>query len=260
MSLTLCVLGSGSKGNAIYLRAGGTSLLIDAGLSTRQIGLRLGSIGVSLDELDALLITHEHRDHLAGAKVLSKRHPLPIYFNQATLKAARPFLPESAAIECFENGVPFKIGSLVIEAFSISHDAADPVGYIIHSAKHKVAIATDLGYVSTLVREKIKGSQLVVLESNHDLEMLKNGPYPWEIKQRVWGRQGHLSNKESAALLREIYHFRLQHVVMAHVSEINNHTDLVWQETKEALAECALHEVSCSVAGQREVSQPIHLA
>ncbi len=242
------------------MRAGDTSLLIDAGLSARQIGQRLALIGVKLEELDALLITHEHRDHLGGAGVLSRRHPLPIYLNQATCQAAQRFLGQAARTECFENGVPFKVGSLSIEAFSLSHDAVDPVGFIIRSAEHKVALATDLGFASNLVREKLKGAQLIVLESNHDLEMLKNGPYPWEVKQRVWGRQGHLSNEESASLLRELYHPRLQHVVLAHVSEINNHEDLVWQENQKALAECALHEVSCSIARQREVSPPIHLA
>lgn len=242
------------------MRSGSTSLLIDAGLSARQTGLRLAEIGVKLEELDAILVTHEHRDHLLGAKVLTGRHQLPIYLNQATLQVARRFLDHRACTECFDNGTPFEIGGLTIEAFSISHDAVDPVGFIIHAGQYKIAIATDLGYVSNLVREKLKGSHLMVLESNHDLEMLKNGPYPWDIKQRVWGRQGHLSNKESAALLKELYHADLKHVVLAHVSEVNNHKDLVWRETQKALAECALHEVSCSVASQSEVGRPIYIA
>ena len=259
IKLTLCVLGSGSKGNAIYLRAAGTSLLIDAGLSTRQIGMRLAKIGVALDELDALLITHEHRDHLGGAKTLLKHHFLPLYLNRLTWEAGRHLLPPTAGVECFENGSAFKIGDLTVEAFSVSHDAADPVGFLIRSAEYKIAIATDLGYASNLVRAKLQGAHLIVLEANHDPQMLKNGPYPWEIKQRVWGRQGHLSNQQSAGLLRELYHPRLRHVVLAHVSEVNNLESLVRQEIEQALAECAADSFSCSIAKQAQITAPFHL-
>ncbi len=260
ISLTLCVLGSGSKGNSIFLRSDNTNILIDAGLSARQIEQRLDSIGVKLNELDALLITHEHRDHLSGARVLAKRHPLPVYLNKATWRAGKPLLGEQTAIKHFENGACFKIGDLTIEAFSISHDAADPVGYIVHSARHKAAVATDIGHVTTLVKEKLKGAHLMVLEANHDLEMLKIGPYPWVVKQRVWGRRGHLSNEDSASLLRELYHSELQHVVMAHVSETNNCKHLVQQTMDNILAECASHEVNCLIATQNEVGPQIHLA
>lgn len=233
--------------------------MIDAGLSARQIKQRLASINVALDELDALLVTHEHRDHLAGARVLCKQHTMPVYLNQSTWKAACPLIGEETARECFETGTAFKIGNLTIEPFSISHDTVDPVGFIIHDGKYKVAIATDLGYASHLVKEKLKEAHILVLEANHDLEMLKNGPYPWVVKQRVWGKQGHLSNEDSASLLRELYHSQLQHLILAHVSKINNQKSLVWQTTQNALAECAMHEVSCLVADQEEVSRQIHL-
>lgn len=225
----------------------------------QQLGRRLAEIGVRLSEIDAILLTHEHRDHLAGIKVLHKHYPLPLYLNQATRQAAGDLLPEQSRWEIFNNGERFRVGDLTVEAFSISHDTVDPVGYVIHNGTHKVAIATDLGYVTNLVREKLKAADLLVLESNHDLEMLKNCPYPWPLKQRVWGRQGHLSNAESASLLRELCHPKLQHVVLAHLSETNNQESLVRNVVQRVLTDCASHEVVYSIASQDRIGQRIHL-
>ncbi len=223
--LALCMLASGSKGNAIYVTSGTTSILIDAGLSGIEIERRLNSKGVSPADLDAILVTHEHNDHIQGVGALSRRFRLPVYVNPKTWAAASTQLGQLHDIREFECGVPFEVKNLRLHPFSISHDAKDPAGFVIRRNGAKIGIATDLGVATSIVRQHLKMCDILVLEANHDPLMLLNGPYPWPLKQRIKGRCGHLSNEESKMLLQEVFHNRLSHVILAHMSETNNTAD-----------------------------------
>ncbi len=216
------MLASGSKGNAIYLSDGHTRILIDAGLSGIQIERRLLLRGISPADLDAILVSHEHNDHIRGVGVLSRRFRLPIHISSKTAQASTRQLGRLEKIVYFDCGKSFKINTLRIHPFSISHDAVDPAGFVFQVNGKKVGLATDLGIVTKLVKSYLTDCAVLILEANHDPDMLINGPYPWPLKQRVKGRSGHLSNQDTRALLAELTHDRLQHVVLAHLSEINN--------------------------------------
>jgi phosphoribosyl 1,2-cyclic phosphodiesterase len=217
----VCLLASGSKGNSIYVEAGASKLLIDAGLSATELLRRLGSVGAESGELDAILISHEHTDHVRGAGTLSRKLKIPILVNHQTCRAACASIGKAETVE-FESGSPFSFKDLRIDPFPTTHDASDPVGFMIECDEGKFGMATDLGIATRLVKEKLKGCRAVVLESNHDEEMLVNGPYPWHLKQRIKSRHGHLSNTESAELLDAIMHSDLNAVFLAHLSEVNN--------------------------------------
>ncbi len=221
-NLAVCLLASGSKGNAIYVSDGTTALLIDAGLSGIEIERRLKSKGLSAENLDAILVSHEHSDHIQGVGILSRRYRLPVFMNAKTQQAALPQIGKISKLQNFECGRPFSIKSLTIHPFSISHDASDPAGFTIQHNGSKIGIATDLGIATAMVKDHLKGCHLVILEANHDPTMLFEGPYPWPTKQRIKGRSGHLSNEESSALLKEIRHTQLECVILAHLSETNN--------------------------------------
>ena len=220
--LSLCVLASGSRGNAIYVSDGETSLLIDAGLSGVEIQRRMAVRGLCPENLDAIIVSHEHNDHIQGVGVLSRRYNLPVYISRATARQARPRLKTIADYRYFECGHDFAINHLAIHPFSLSHDAVDPAGFTFRRNQVKIGLATDLGVVTAMVRSHLKECDLLVVEANHDPEMLLGGTYPWAVKQRIKGRTGHLSNQDSRALLTEICHDRLTHVVLAHLSQENN--------------------------------------
>jgi len=229
------VLASGSSGNAIYLESEKTKLLIDAGLSGREIERRLIGIGVNPAQLHGILISHEHQDHVHGAGAFSRRFGLPVYIHPDTHKASGNRLGWIPEIISFESGVPFMIGDIRISPFSVPHDAANPMGFTFFRNGKKLGLATDMGYAPALVRERLKGSHALILESNHDLEMLKDGPYAWPLKQRIMGRTGHLSNDDSCALLRELIHEELACVVLAHLSEVNNQPGLACRAAQEVI-------------------------
>jgi phosphoribosyl 1,2-cyclic phosphodiesterase len=215
------MLASGSKGNSIYVSDGRTAILVDAGLSGIEIERRLKSRDLCPESLDAIVVSHEHEDHIRGVGVLSRRYGLPVYVSAKTA-AASPRLKNLKNAIAFDCGTSFKINTLNIHPFSISHDAADPAGFTIALNQKKIGIATDLGIATAMVRHHLQSCDLLILEANHDPEMLINGPYPWHLKQRVNGRTGHLSNQDSRILLEEIQHHKLQHVILAHLSETNN--------------------------------------
>jgi phosphoribosyl 1,2-cyclic phosphodiesterase len=217
----LCTLASGSKGNSIFLEAGESKLLIDAGLSARQLIARLHDVGVDEAELDAIVISHEHSDHTRGANVLAKRLKIPLIMSCPTAAACRSFI-ESGNIVEFESGYPFAFRDILIDPFPITHDACDPVGFIVECRDGRLGVATDFGIVTGLVKDKLQNCRAVVVEANHDEEMLLNGPYPWHLKQRIKSRHGHLSNDQTAELLDAILHPRLEGVFLAHLSETNN--------------------------------------
>ena len=237
-NLELCMLASGSKGNAIYVSGGSTSILIDAGLSGIEIERRLNSKGLYPEDLDAIIVSHEHTDHIQGVGVLSRRFNLPVYMSSKTEKASVSQLGNVRVIKNFECGSPFMIKDLFIHPFSISHDAEDPSGFTINQNGTKVGIATDLGIATSMVKEHLKGCSLLILEANHDEDMLINGPYPWPIKQRIKSRTGHLSNEASKNLLKELQHDRLKYVILAHLSQTNNTPQKALCEVSRAITHC----------------------
>lgn len=255
-NLSVCMLASGSKGNAIFVSDGTTSILIDAGLSGIEIERRLRSKELCPDDLDAILVSHEHADHIHGVGVLSRRFDLPVFISERTSKAASSQIGDIQDVVNFESGIPFLINTLTIHPFSISHDAEDPVGFTINRDKTKIGIATDLGIATLMVKEHLKDCSLLVIEANHDTDMLINGPYPWELKQRIKNRTGHLSNEESRNLLKEVQHDRLKHVILAHISEINNTPEKALNTVGPALTNC---NSRISAATQNESGALIHL-
>lgn len=226
-----CVLASGSRGNAIYLEVEDTAVLVDAGLSGKELERRMALAGLSPDKLKALLVTHEHRDHIQGIGIMARRYNIPVYLNGGTLERSSHVVGRIEEI-LFRTGEEFILGPLTIHPFSISHDAEDPVGFIFSYKGVRLGLATDLGVVTNLVRHTLTGCDALILESNHDPEMLINGPYPWELKRRVQGRLGHLSNMDAAELLNDLSHQGLKQVVLAHLSETNNTSELALKESK----------------------------
>jgi phosphoribosyl 1,2-cyclic phosphodiesterase len=237
----VCLLASGSKGNSIFIEAGACKLLIDAGLSASELLRRLAAIGVEGRELDAILVSHEHSDHIRGAGTLARKLKIPLLFSYPTCRASSSLVGKAEIIE-FESGYPFTFKDILVDPFPTTHDACDPVGFLIECRDGKIGVATDLGIATRLVTDKLKGCGALVLESNHDEELLVNGPYPWSLKQRIKSRHGHLSNSESAALLEEILHPRLEGVFLAHLSEVNNDPGLAMSVARslvESRNDCA---------------------
>ena len=251
VSLRVCVLGSGSKGNCTYIESPETRILIDAGLSAREIERRLRQIDRSPAVLDGVLISHEHSDHIHGVGALARRYKLAVYANRATWQRAQHIVGRVDELHEFCTGSSFELKDLMIDPFSLPHDADDPVAFRLAWRRRAIAVVTDLGYPSQLVRERIRGCHLLLLESNHDDSMLKAGPYPWPLKQRIGGKSGHLSNVQSSQLLRDVLHDELEAVVLAHLSEINNHPDLARLTAQESLGS---KRTRVYVASQREVS------
>jgi phosphoribosyl 1,2-cyclic phosphodiesterase len=219
--MKLSLLASGSKGNSLFLETDSCRLLIDAGLSGRETLIRLSSIGVDPETLDGILITHEHTDHVRGVGALARRLKLPVLGSSRTLQAARHVIGKAELIE-FDPGTAFVFKGLAIDPFPITHDACDPVGYRIEGGEGCIGFATDLGIATRLTQEKLKGCRALVLEFNHDEQMLQNGPYPWHLKQRIKSSHGHLSNAQGASLLEELLHPALEGVFLSHLSEANN--------------------------------------
>ncbi|MGH9599834.1 MAG: MBL fold metallo-hydrolase [Terracidiphilus sp.] len=299
------VLASGSKGNCTVISGGGTRILVDAGLSCRELFRRMKLAGEEPETLDAIVITHEHQDHINGLAVTARKLGIPVYFTEATHRAWMRWLtprrqmtyaqwleqrrrqaaeqqaepapqseceagdeepdaqpetvqaappaptadapgaekPPSAkvdptwlpAVEYFEAGRPFAIGDVQLSPFTIPHDAADPVGFVFCAAGVRLGFATDLGYIPPNVKAQLAGVDLLLLESNHDLEMLRDGPYPWSVKQRVLSRVGHLSNEAAAEFLENEYDGQAAYVILAHLSENNNLPELARVAAERAL-------------------------
>ncbi len=256
--MKLCLLASGSKGNSIYVESGGTRLLVDAGCSGREICQRLACIGVDPATLDAILVSHEHGDHVSGVGTLARRLKIPVMISYPTLAASRKLFSKTCLIE-FESGYSFTFHDLHIDPFPITHDASDPVGFIIESNEGRVGVATDLGIATRLVKEKLKGCRALVVETNHDEEMLLNGPYPWHLKQRIRSRHGHLSNSESVELLEEILHEGLEGLFLAHLSEVNNDPQLPFTAVSNLLERRNRCAPSLIVGNQYQTSQLLEL-
>ncbi|WP_320055692.1 MBL fold metallo-hydrolase [Desulfuromonas thiophila] len=229
----ICQLASGSKGNALYVESGQTRILVDGGLSARALEQRLATIGVAGHQLDAVFLTHEHGDHSLGVGPLCRRFDLPLYAVPQTLAA----LPRLGRVRCclFEPGQALEFQDLRLESFCVTHDAVAPVGFVIEGQRGRLGLATDLGVATRLVQDRLQGCQALILEANHDEQLLHDGPYPWPLKQRIRSRHGHLSNCEAAELLQSLLWPGLQTVVLAHLSETNNRPELARQSVASVL-------------------------
>ncbi|MCD6184636.1 MAG: MBL fold metallo-hydrolase [Deltaproteobacteria bacterium] len=232
---SVSMLASGSKGNSIYISDGSTSILVDAGLSGIEIERRLQLKGINPHDIDAVLVSHEHADHISGVGVLSRRFNLPVFISRKTETAAASRIGTIPRKKYFKRGSQFTIKTLTIHPFSTSHDAADSSGFTLSSNGTKIGIATDLGIATMMVREHLKRCSLIILEANHDTEMLINGPYPWHLKQRIKSRTGHLSNSEAKNLLKDIICNKLRYVILAHLSESNNNPEKALKVVSEAI-------------------------
>lgn len=236
------VLGSGSRGNAVYIESGKSSLLIDAGFSGKELQKRMETVGRSLANVNAICVTHEHNDHICGAGVISRRYDIPVVINQGTLEVASSKMGKLFETKIFSAGDSFQIGELEIRSFCISHDTADPVGYVVSDGNKRLGYLTDTGKVSHLMARRLLSCQGVILEFNHDLEMLKYGPYPLPLQQRVRSSRGHLSNDDAADFLTDLLEGEIREVVLAHLSEKNNTVELAREAAKKRLAHCpAVH-------------------
>lgn len=259
MSILISALASGSRGNTTYVRTDGARLLIDAGLSWKEIGKRLETIGESADRLDAILVTHEHTDHSAGLPTLLKELSTAAYMTPGTLEALRAdrYDLNGSALVRVMPGCIYTVGDVEFTPFRVPHDAAEPVAYSLACHGVKVTQATDLGHISRPVADQLRGSDVLILESNHDLDMLRVGPYPWNLKMRLMSRFGHLSNTEVCRFFREDYDGRAWHVILGHISSKNNHPEVVRQEARHALESRGFGTAGLRVTLQDRPSEPI---
>ena len=242
IGLRVSILASGSSGNLTLLETERTRLLIDAGLGKRETLARLAAIEMTVDHIDGILITHEHADHCNGLPQMLSLWKTPLYVSEPTMDALRRCLPETFGkrihgSETIHAGQRFMVGDIEVHAFAIPHDAIDPIAFTFRCQGAKMALVTDLGYLPELVKVHLRDADCLLLESNHDLDMLKVGPYPWVVKQRVLSRTGHLSNHAVSEYLCDPEGFdgRARYVVLAHVSQENNNPDLVRLSAEEAL-------------------------
>ena len=233
------MLASGSSGNCTFVSTGRTRILADVGISRREVLKRLASIGERPEKLNAIVISHEHSDHVSGLAALVRSLDIPAYMTRLTAPAI-PWNDYTPKLETFQAGSRLAVGDLEIDSFTLPHDAADPVGFCFSAQGIKIGLVTDLGYIPDSVKFHLRGVALLVLESNHDLEMLKVGPYPWPVKQRVMGRKGHLSNEVVSDFIREDLDCSTATLVLGHLSEHNNHPELVRLVATQALERRAL--------------------
>lgn len=240
MGLKFCSLASGSSGNCQYIASESSSILLDAGLSGKYIQRCMDSIEEKLENVSGILVSHEHSDHVKGIGILSRRFNIPIYANNNTWEAMRGKLGKLSEenIRSFDTGTEFSVGDIRIKPFGISHDANEPVAFTFCNENVKVGVTTDLGYVTEEIKEEIKDSDLLMLESNHDVEMLKMGKYPWFLKRRILGDQGHLSNETAGEVIAQLLHYPnpITHVLLGHLSRENNFPELAYETVKGVLA------------------------
>jgi phosphoribosyl 1,2-cyclic phosphodiesterase len=254
--LGFCPLASGSKGNCIYLGTRNTKILIDAGISFKMTKEKLSEINVDIEEIDAVLITHEHTDHIKGLEVLVGNLGIPILANSDTAKAIFSTFSECPKFKIFSTGESFEFGDIEVHPFSIQHDAVDPVAFVIKGEGLKLGFCTDLGFATTHVIQQLKGCDYLYIEANHEPSMVHASARPIVYKKRVLSRQGHLSNAECANLLAEIIDEKLKHIHLAHLSSECNSPDLAKLTIETKLKELG-YELEVSIAYQDKVSKGI---
>jgi len=256
--LELAVLGSGSSGNSAVIRSGSTRLLVDAGLSARQLCVRLEAVGIEPDSLDAIIVTHEHGDHVQGLEVFCKKRPMPVYGTLHTCALLREKSRAPISWRPFEAGNAFRVGDIEIESFSVPHDAVDPVGYLFHNEVCRIGLLSDVGHVTRPIIDRLAGVHTLFTESNYDEVMLQNDTVrPWATKQRIANRHGHLSNEQAAALVAAVASPSLHRVVLGHLSSDCNTAELARSVVESRLRAAGYDGVRVECAGRRE---PLPLA
>lgn len=238
------ILASGSTGNSIYIGSKDCNILIDAGLSGKRICESLDKVGVSISSINGILVTHEHDDHVKGLGVLARKYKIPIYANEETLNNLPKSVGniEDSLLKVIETGKENNFGSLCIESFPISHDAVNPVGYTIKSKDIKISLVTDSGYVSEKIKNKIKGSNVYIFETNHNIEMLRMSSYPWSVKQRILSDIGHLSNESAGEALAEVITSDTKKIYLSHLSKENNTLEIARVSVENILREYGIGE------------------
>ena len=246
-------MASGSSGNATFIASARTRLLVDVGLARREIESRLAAIGEDPEKLDAVLITHEHNDHVSGLLRWVRRFGTPVFMTHLAASAI-DWQGTRPRLETFQSGGGLRIGDMDIQSFTIPHDAIDPVGFRFRVEGVTLGLVTDLGYIPESIKHHLRGSDLLVLESNHDLEMLRVGPYPWAVKQRVMSRNGHLSNDSVGDYIRNELDAGVETLILSHLSENNNHPELARLVARQAL-DSRRHRARLVVAEPRKQSE-----
>jgi len=234
MGFSFTVLGSGSSGNSTLVSSGDANILVDIGLSGRETARRLREFGLSPEKISAIVVSHEHGDHCRGVAPFAKDLRIPVFITDGALAVSQMRL-DACQLQRIESEVAFEVCGFLFTPFAVPHDAADPIAFCIERDGVKIAVVLDLGYISNLVVERLKGCDSIVLESNHDINMLKVGPYPWSLKQRVMSRKGHLSNDTVAEYLATGFDGNARHVVLAHLSKKNNLPELALISAQNAL-------------------------
>lgn len=265
--MRLCSIASGSSGNCTYVGTDATHLLVDTGISKKRIEEGLKTLELSLYDIDGILITHEHADHISGLGVLTRKREIPIYATEGTIRKIKETktlgdIPEELFVEVKEDE-SFVIKDMTVAPMHISHDAAQPVAYRFRHDKKKAGIITDLGIYNEYTVECLKGMDAVLLEANHDVRMLETGPYPYYLKQRILGERGHLSNELSGRFLSRILHDDLKAVILGHLSKENNMAELAYETVRVEITmadnEFRGNDFPISVAKRNEVSEIIHI-
>lgn len=259
--IQLCSIASGSSGNCIYIGTDEVHLLIDAGISGKRIKAGLDYLQVDPGLLDAILITHEHSDHISGLGVMSRKYHIPIYLTEKTWNTLKHYKTigqiDEDLIHFIQVDSSFRLKDCVITPFKTFHDAVDSVCYTFQKGKHKVGFVTDTGSYNDYIVEHLRDSNILYIESNHDVNMLQVGAYPYYLKQRILSDVGHLSNELSSTLIREIMHEGLQYIILAHLSKENNHPDLAYITAKITLEQLLQHSIHLCVAKRDSYSEPI---
>jgi phosphoribosyl 1,2-cyclic phosphodiesterase len=256
----LTILGSGSSGNCAYVETDETRVLIDAGFSLRQIRQRLASIGRAPENLTGILVTHEHSDHVQSLPALCGKLGIPVYINRPTHEAVEYQLQAKLACRLFATGASFEVGDILVDTFSIPHDAQDPVGFLLRTSAGNIGFLTDLGHTTRLVLERIRPAHALVLEANHDVKMLQDCPRrPWSLKQRILGRHGHLSNEAAADVAQEIMSTDLSHLYLGHLSRECNTPELALRVVSERLQKIGANHVHLELTSQAQPCQTLSL-
>lgn len=254
--MKVCILASGSSGNCIFIGSRQERVLVDAGLSARETVRRLDQIGVPLSTISAVCLTHEHSDHIAGLSILHQRHGIKLFANSGTIEAIRHDIKlHHLQWQTFSTGVPFQIGDLTFDPFPVSHDAYEPVGFIVICGNTKLGIATDIGASTHLVREHLRHCQALIIEANHDEYLLSGARRPWVLKQRIAGRQGHLSNAHAAEMVAEIASPSLRQVFLCHISQDCNRPELALKEVKNSLAKRGIRDIQVKLTFANQISE-----
>ncbi len=251
MRVCLTILGSGSGGNCAYLETAESRILIDAGFSLRQIRQRLATIGKTPENLTGVLITHEHSDHISGLAMLCQKLKVPVYCNRLTRDAIRWECDVQMDCRLFETGATFELGDIVVDTFSVPHDAQDPVGFLLRTDSGNIGVLTDLGHATRLALERVRRAHVLVLESNHDVKMLQDCPHrPWSLKQRILSRHGHLSNEAAADAVEQIVTADMRHLYLGHLSRECNRPELASRVMGERLERIGAKHLKLEVTSQ----------